>query len=265
MSKQVVIVSSCDSFRDAWALFFYFFFKEWPDCPFPIYLITNHGSFNDPRVTTMKVGRDLEWASNLKKVLDEIDCDSILYFQEDYFLNRKVDNEKIRNAIEFLERCKASYLGLYPIPPPEEANYDGHPLIGQVDPASQMRASLQSAVWNRKGLMDLLVAGESGWDMEKHGTERSREELFLRYNDPETAPISYLFTAIKRGAWNSEALAMCQSEGLELPLNRRPLMPETKNRKFLRRIREKAETICQLIYPRTFSVDAISPKENGDD
>src|SRR5678815_2310078 len=130
--ELVVVVSSCDSFRDAWAPFFYFFAKRWPDCPFPVYLITNHGTYRDPLVRCLPVGRDRGWSDNLSLALNRIETPHILYLQEDYFLTRPVHTEHLREDIAFMQRHRAAYLGLCPIPTPEEPVFDSHPRIGRL-------------------------------------------------------------------------------------------------------------------------------------
>jgi len=42
-----VLIASCDAYSDAWAPFFALMKKYWPDCPYPIYLISN---YQDPGI-----------------------------------------------------------------------------------------------------------------------------------------------------------------------------------------------------------------------
>jgi hypothetical protein len=255
--ELAVVVSSCDSFRDAWAPFFYFFAKRWPDCPYPVYLITNHGTYRDPLVRCLPVGRDRGWADNLSLALDRIETPHILYLQEDYFLTRPVHTEHLREDIAFMQRHRAAYLGLYPIPTPEEPVFDSHPRIGRLAAEAAMRVSLQAAVWDVTALRALLRPGETGWDMERLGSDRSRDRLFLRMNSFETAPLDYFFTAIKRGAWEPGAVEMCRQENIVLDLRFRPVRPETKWQRFERKWSFRLESLGQRIRPRHFEIAAL--------
>ncbi len=257
MPDTAVVVSSCDPFRDAWAPFFYFFARRWPDCPFPVFLITNHGVYQDPLVTCIPVGRDRGWASNLTAALDRIAARRIVYLQEDYFVTRAVQTALLLEDLEFATRSGAAYLGLYPIPTPDERSFAGHPRIGRVAAAAGMRVSLQAAIWDVAALRSLLRKGETGWDMEKHGSDCSRDMLFLRQNSFDTTPLSYFFTAIKRGAWEPEAVAMCAKEGIRLDLGFRPVRPESPWQRRRRRWRSRLESLSQRWFPRRFEVAAL--------
>src|SRR6056297_2308057 len=113
-NKCSIIVSSYDGYSDIWRPFFELFFRYWPDCPFPIHLITNKLTYPDQRVKSMQLGADEGWSSNLIKALKSIDSEYIIYLQEDYFLKGKVKNEDIYQALDIIEKEKAAYLRLNP-------------------------------------------------------------------------------------------------------------------------------------------------------
>ena len=258
-----VVVSSCDQFRDAWAPFFHFFTKHWPDCPYPVHLITNHGAYRDPLVTCLPVGRDRHWSDNLSLALDRLPARHILYFQEDFFLTRPVRTKDLQADIDFMQRVRAAFLCLIPPPEPKELlDFEGHPRIALVAPESNLRVCLQAAVWDVAALRSLMRPGENGWDMEKFGTERSRAMRFLRVPSREASPLDYFCTAIKRGAWEPEAVDMCRRENLTLDLDFRPVLPETRGQHFRRRLRYKLDRYRQILLPRRFEVRPFAKPEN---
>ena len=81
-----LLISSCDAYEDLWEPFFTFLFRYWPDCPYPIYLITNHLSYPDSRVQTILSGDDKGWATNMRYALEKINSSHIIYLQDDYFI-----------------------------------------------------------------------------------------------------------------------------------------------------------------------------------
>ncbi len=252
-----VIVSSCDEYRDAWAPFFYFFGKRWPDCPWPVYLVTNHGLYRDPLVSCLAVGRDRGWADNLGFALDRIGCRHFVYLQEDYFLTRPVQTDVLAEDINFCRHSNAAYLGLWPIPTPDELSFQNHPRIGRLAPGAQMRVSLQAAIWDTAVLRSLMRPGESAWDMEKLGSDRSRDLLFLRMNSAETTSLDYFYTAIVRGAWERGAVEMCERENIRLNLRFRAVRPESKWQRFRRKWRVRLERGRQRVRPRRFEICAL--------
>src|ERR1035437_8007453 len=113
-----VFVSSCDSYSDAWEPFFKLFFKYWSDCPFPIYLISTKKKFDDARVNMVNFPdlKETDWAERIKNSLKIQPFKYIIYFQEDYFLTKKVDTKKIMSLLDLMEKENIGYLRLYPSP-----------------------------------------------------------------------------------------------------------------------------------------------------
>src|SRR4051812_43328145 len=111
-----IVVPSCDAYEDAWLPFFSFFFKYWPDCPFPVYLITDSKIYPDNRVKTLALGKDYGWADNMKISLDKIPEEYFIYFLEDVFITKKVDTSRILRFLELAKKENVSCLRLFPEP-----------------------------------------------------------------------------------------------------------------------------------------------------
>jgi hypothetical protein len=108
--RTCVLVSSCDAYSDAWPPFFALLNRYWPDCPFPIYLISNHQPGKFDGVTSITLGQDRHWASNMLQVLDQLPFEQFLYFQEDYFLQRPVCTSTVFNVLKFAEETGAGFI-----------------------------------------------------------------------------------------------------------------------------------------------------------
>ena len=90
MKKVAIIVSSFDKYSTCWEPFAHGVSKYWPDCPYPIYLITNRKDFCIGQVTALKIGVDQGWASNLKFALEQINVDYIyLEIKYDFWYSKK--------------------------------------------------------------------------------------------------------------------------------------------------------------------------------
>lgn len=230
LNSTSIVVSSCDKFQDVWNPFFTLFFRYWPDCPFPIFLIANRLSYPDDRVKTILTDEDRGWAANLRLVLDKVPTPYVLYLQEDYLLEGKADTATILALAAYLSQHRAGCLRLYPSPGPDLPCADNNHL-GVISKTAPYRVSLQAALWDKEVLRSLLVDGESGWDMEIKGTERSRSQdvpFFSVKRDPATDQVTnlalpYFCTAIVRGRWVRQAVKLCQSEGLIIDARRRPI------------------------------------------
>src|SRR4051812_28550474 len=83
LGGTAILVISCDRYADLWPHFFGCFFEYWPDCNYRLFLGTNRLRYEDPRVTTICVGEDRDYSSNLTAMLAEINEEWVIVFVED--------------------------------------------------------------------------------------------------------------------------------------------------------------------------------------
>ena len=43
--KIAFVVLTCDKYSDLWPMYIHFFEKNWQDCPYDRYFVTNHDNF----------------------------------------------------------------------------------------------------------------------------------------------------------------------------------------------------------------------------
>jgi len=228
--KLAILVSSCDKYADVWDPFFELFFRNWPDCPFDVFLLANHKSFPDPRINTISVGDDLDWSSTFRKALRQIPNRYLLVLMEDYLLTQKADTGVLVQLVEFIEEQNAGYLRIYPCPGPSRVTTQAAGLeIGEIDRHESYRCSLQAALWDKQILDDLLVDGESAWDFELKGSKRSgkMEKPFLSIarSAMDKLPFTYFCTGVVKGYWLKEAVALCEQQGIAVNTVARPVEP----------------------------------------
>ena len=147
--STALLVVSCDRYRDLWVPFFTLLFRYWPDCPYPVFLGSNDETYPDRRVVPLAVGADIDWSTNLKRMLDLIPLDGILLLQEDFLIDRVVDTERIRGLTGYAAAKGAACLRLMPIPGPDSPCAD-HPEIGEIRKGAEYRVSLQAAWWRKE-------------------------------------------------------------------------------------------------------------------
>ncbi len=221
-----IFISSCDSYSDAWEPFFTLFFKYWPDCPFPIYLISTTKKYNDSRVNMINFPnlKDTNWAERIKNSLQIYPYKYIIYFQEDYFLTKSVNTEKILSLLDLMREENAAYLRLYPSPGPDKKfkKYNG---VGEINDNSEYRTSLQVAIWDSAVLNKMLWGGELLWDFELIHTEKisqpflsvKREMSFPYFSE---SPVKYIATGIQKGKWNIAVLRLFKKENITIKSDR---------------------------------------------
>lgn len=220
--KCAIVISSCNKYSDLWEPFFSLFFKYWPDCPFPIYLISNTLRFDDKRVKTLLLGEDKGWASNIKSALSQISEPFILYMQEDYLLQSPVKTNKIQSLIRYMSKEEIASIRLIGSPDPRFEHNNPFNLM-EVRKGEKYRVSLQAALWNKNAFINLLKEGETGWDMEEKGSIRSGDSAGLFLSTRKRKPILdyYYYTAIKKGKWMPGALRLLKREKIYVEASKR--------------------------------------------
>ena len=162
-----ILVVSCDAYNDVWHPFFHCFFKNWRDCPFPIHLVSNKLTYQDSRVSSVLVGDDVDYSSNLINALHQIPQEWVIFWIDDRPPSKKVDTARIVELIEIAQAKDAGYFKLIPCNPPAfvEKSED----IGELPKGIRYRISMTVALWKKETLLKILQPGESSWDIEKRG------------------------------------------------------------------------------------------------
>jgi hypothetical protein len=229
-----IVVSSCDPFFDAWRPFARFFQKFWGDCPFPVFLVVNELDARSSWIRPIRVGPDPTWGRKLIKALRQIPHSHIIYFQEDYFLLSPVNEKLMAEDLAYtLENDVDSFS--FRARSHREPDFEFiNERFGVVPDDSDGRTRCQATLWKREVLLSVLREEESVWDFEARGSERTRHLRILSYGTREGAPINYTMSAIVRGLWMPEALALCDEHGVETRPRLRGIYTENR---WLQRIR----------------------------
>lgn len=226
MSDIAVLVVSCDKYKDLWKPFFTLFFRYWHNCPYPVYLGSNHLTYADSRIKAITVGDDRDWSSGFRKMLEQIPHPYVILLLEDYLLKQQVDSDRIQSLAAYMKFKKAGVLRLFPCPGPDIPCADNTE-VGEIRNGAEYRLSLQAAIWDKQVLLSLLREGESPWQLEVLGSKRTNELnvpfLSVKRNNSHDYPIPYFCTAVVKGKWISDAVELCKKEGINIDLAVRPL------------------------------------------
>ncbi len=219
-----VLVVSFDAYQDLWPVFFRSFFKYWPDCPYRIYLGANTATYADPRVTPVLIGADQDYSTNLRAMLAQVPNPWVITWIEDRPPCAPVDTARVVQAITLAQQRQAAYLKLisiYPLALVPAAN-----IIGEIPKGQSYRVSLTVALWHQPALRQLLRPGESAWDIERRGSDRSNDLAGGFYGLPlatRGAPPLPQRHIVLKGRIMRAALPFLRREGLRELLARRPV------------------------------------------
>jgi hypothetical protein len=234
-SSIAILVSSCDAFFDAWRPFQAFLDKFWPDCPLDTFLLTNEIEVRSPRLRSIAVGPDRGWSSNLLRALELIPHPHLLYLQEDYFLTAQVDGEQLARDFAAAMEGGADSLCFRARSERDPGFAPLNDRFGVVPLSSDGRTRCQVTLWKRPALRSVLREEETAWNFEARGSARTQDMRILSYGSRENTPIPYLMSAISRGFWMPEAIALCHQHKVEIDPIFRPVYSPRSWQRGLRR------------------------------
>lgn len=246
--QLAVFVSSCDAYSDLWTPFFTLFHAHWPDCPFEIFLGTNLREWRSGQVRVVRSGDDLSWADSFRAQLRQIPHEYVLILLEDFFFRRHVKTSDVVGCLERLIRLDGHVVYLTPRPRARGRQSDLG--LASVSLDQPYRLSLQSAIWRRETLLKLLAPGESAWQFELNGTQRSRQfETGFYSARANVIPYRGLLVhhVVERGKWFPHQAWQFGRMGIGCQFDKRGVL----------RWSETARYHCAVILSRT--IEALPP------
>lgn len=225
INNLTIVVSSCDKYSVLWEPFFEFLFEHWSSLNtynnIPIILVSNDKNFPNPRVTVIKSGKELGWSGNVEDAVNHVQTKYILYLQEDYFITRKVLEDKILEVINSMEANNLDYVEItedyFDSLKDEMQEVPGSNLIKLKDHKRGFLTSLQASIWNKQTLKEFLHKEPKDhkiWDFEKIKLQDNHKFAFYTATPK---PIYYL-NIMKRGAINARAYSWLYYRGFDMNL-----------------------------------------------
>jgi hypothetical protein len=225
-SATAILVISCDRYADVWPHFFGCFFRYWPDCPYRVLLGTNHLQYDDPRVTTICIGEDRDYSSNLSAMLGRMDEEWVMVFVEDILFSAPVDSGRIMALMDTLQGDGVVHAQLL------YKRYNQHNLLppcgraeggmSELPVGVPYRTSLNVGLWRKADLVALLREGESAWEFERDGTVRSfgHPGRFVSVACPDGEPLFRWEHGVIKGQWTWEAVRFIRRQTRTAALRR---------------------------------------------
>jgi hypothetical protein len=220
--EVVFLVVSCDRYSDLWTPFFAMMQKMWPDCPYRQYLMTNEKDFVFDGVTVIKTGPDVDYSSQVRRAVEQIDSRWLILWLEDCIISRPVDTARLHQIVSAACAAEAGYLKLsddYPL------SYDGNLASGTglIPKNVRYRSAVGMSLYRRDVLFRLFPPGKSAWELDKSSESNTFTEDFycLTLEEAKSAPIKYINTVIK-GSWYLPAVPFLRRNGFSELLQGRP-------------------------------------------
>ena len=222
-----IVVCSCDKYADLLKPFATLWGKYWPDCPFPVVLVTETSP--QEQLCFNKVfacGTDGNWCSRLVSALRQIKTPYVLMLCDDYYLSQQVNTKQICARLELAQMHKASNLRLIPNPTPKPANavpFERGTDLWQYKPNTAYCIATQSGFWDRQFLMQLAEGKSSIWEFERYGSFDPLIGNRLLLVTP-TKEFPFL-DAVHKGYWEPWGLSVCRNNDIQIDQHARTAPP----------------------------------------
>ncbi|MDT8397320.1 MAG: hypothetical protein RQ899_01750 [Pseudomonadales bacterium] len=217
-----ILILSCDKYFDLQELAVLLLRRFWVDCPFKVYVGGNTLVFDkDASVQCVLSGRDEDWSSSLRKILEQIEEKYVFLFLEDYVLTSAPSTSEILYFLNTVKTQDINNAHYYPAPLPDHVNEDGK--FGVYSPGAPYRATVES-LWERDYLLKLLLDGESPWDFEIMGSYRCS---YSGRHWCSMAPLFTLVNLVEKGHWTQEGVEADRKMGLGLNMEKRKVLQKS--------------------------------------
>lgn len=220
-----IVVLSCHAYRDTWKPFFSLFRKFWPNCRYPIHLVSDSIEESDEicGIQPFPTGT-ANWCTSFSMFAEDYSEDPILMLQDDFFLTRPVNSELVQRGLSLMN----GHIGavrLYPCPG-AEMDSEGTEYFGTIPHGFPYRVSCQASLWNPGFIRDICAQDRvvSARDFELNGgpwaDQHSPFEVLAFRRDITPWPLEYLCSAISRGKWDPDAKRLCDLHGIDVDWSR---------------------------------------------
>lgn len=215
--KLAVLVFSCDKYSDLWYPFFSLLDKNWPDCPYEIYMGSNTVDFKKDGVKILFSGKDIDWSNSAIKIVTQLSSKYLLILLEDMFIGSPISTAYVEQILSFMQEVKAKHIHIRPLPLPDHVIENIH--IGIYNKGMPYRVNV-IGFWEREYFLDLLVPGETPWQFEIMGSYRTafcegfyclNKELFKHVN------------MVEKGYWIPKSVKWCIEKEVNINVSRRKL------------------------------------------
>ncbi len=213
-SKEKIsfVVVSCDKYKDLWDVFFHSFFKYWPDCPYEVYLVTNHLNYPSEKVHTIKIGEDGDYGTNLRKICDQIPTDWFVYWFEDTPFSKPLDTTRIDKLLTTAQNENAGSCLLVPTYPVVYLK-NKTKLLGSIPKNVKYRAAIGASLYNKKTFKKLILEGKTAWEHDKNSEPNNWDDKFLALNSSINEPFFPYAHGVIKGKWCYQFHRFLKKEG----------------------------------------------------
>ncbi len=170
-----LLISSCDKYSDLWDLQVYHLNKNWSDRKIRTVIVTDRSSkkkYDDIQI--YPAGNELEMPQRLKRVLKSVSTEYVFVTLDDYYLINMVDNQRIENILDSMDKYKLDYVRLFPVPK-ERKVLNKEQKLYWIDLNRNYGVNLYPGIWRKSFLEETVEKSLDAWKYEVSLTTIAKE------------------------------------------------------------------------------------------
>jgi len=210
-----IVIMSCDSYSDLWQPFFILYNKYFPN-KHQTHLISENKECE--YCNTIK--QQGKWTKRLREGLKQIDSEYILLLLEDFFIQNKVDTERIQYCLDNFNDNIATFNfeKTYSIEDKETDLKD----FKQRNKNGRYKLSCQAGIWDRNKLIELLRDDLDPWEWEESKPNKEYE-FYINSGDfvIDYGYENHEWFGIRKGKWTLKAIELMKKEKIDIDFTKR--------------------------------------------
>lgn len=230
MSKNLsIVVGSCDAYSDIAALYVRFLRRYWKDCDCQIFVATENAVIDEPGVITV-TSEGTEWAKRIINTVEKTNTDYIWLTVDDLFISKEVDDRRVTEILNIIQREGIQYYGLptKPLNPQKRKPYKNYETVFSISKNAAYGVNMVTAIWEKKELLRILNDGiETAWDVEDYFLEKASKQpggYYEHYVDDFGYSVIYSHM-IKKGKWIRKGVREIENSGIQIDYKKRGYEP----------------------------------------
>lgn len=167
-----VVILACDKYTWLVPVFMHFYEKYWPDNPYRTEIVTEKDHLDG----NVFYAKDASWSNRLIGYLRRSMEDKFLLVMEEHFIEKTVNTDRVKIAESLCE----GNVGCVRLNPPDRyfkchAIESGISGFREYPLDKRYSMSMQTSIWQKWYLLDVLRADENIWQTEIDGSERLKK------------------------------------------------------------------------------------------
>jgi hypothetical protein len=179
--KYSLVILSNYKYRDLWPINNHYLKNNWPEIYDDTYIITDKSdisSVGDVKVITVP---SESFSERIHFSVREIEADYIVLLLDDYFLTKKINNDKINYIVEFMIKNKVDYVRVFKVPRQKKKKMEPNSELYKIDLNINYAVNLQPGIWRKEALLNISEGNMNPWEFEVSMRKKSIKKGYNCY------------------------------------------------------------------------------------